>query len=97
MSQLAPYADIVVFQGQRIQANPQDFHDQLEPIISAAKAANPNIKVFASVGTENGATSATMQAALNTVKGSIDGISIFSMPDQASLNTLQQFVSDTRK
>jgi hypothetical protein len=97
MSQLAPYADIVVLQGQRIQANPQDFHDQLQPLITAAKSANPNVKVFASVGTNNGATSASMRAALDTLRDSIDGISVFSFGDQNSLNTLQQFVSDTRK
>jgi hypothetical protein len=97
MAQLAPFADIIVLQGQRIQANPQNFHDQLQPLIVAAKSANPNTKVYASVGTNNGATSASMQAALHTISGSIDGISIFSMGDQASVNTLVQFVSDIRK
>jgi hypothetical protein len=97
MAQLAPYADIIVLQGQRIEANPQDFHDQLLPLIQAAKTANPNVKVYASVGTANGATSASMQAALNTLSAVIDGVGIFSFGDQASINTLQQFVSDTRK
>ena len=67
------------------------------PLIQAAKSANPNVKIFASVGTNNGATSASMQAALNTLSAVIDGVSIFSFGDQASTNTLQQFVSDTRK
>ncbi len=97
MPQFAPFADIIVLQGQRIQSDTQNFHDQLQPLIATAKSANPNVKVFASVGTNNGATSASMQAALHTVLGSIDGISVFSMGDQASLNTLEQFVSDIRK
>jgi hypothetical protein len=97
LSQLAPLADIVVLQGQRIESNPQDFHNQLQPLISAAKAANPKIKVYVTVGTENGATVAVMQTALNTVSPGIDGIGVFSMPDQASRSTLKQFVSDIRK
>jgi hypothetical protein len=94
MPQLAPFAEIIVLQGQRIQANPADFHDQLQPLIDAAKSASPTVKVFASVGTNNGATSASMRAALATLAGHIDGISIFSFDDQASVNTLQQFISD---
>jgi hypothetical protein len=97
MSQLAPYADIIVLQGQRIEGNPQDFHDQLLPLIQAAKSANPNVKVYASVGTNNGATPASMQAALNTLQSAVDGIGIFSYGDQASINTLQQFVTASRQ
>jgi hypothetical protein len=97
MSQLAPYADIIVLQGQRIEGNPQDFHDQLLPLIQAAKSANPNVKVYASVGTNNGATSASMQAAANTISSVIDGVAIFSFGDQTSVNTLQQFVTASRQ
>jgi hypothetical protein len=97
MPQIAPYADIIVLQGQRIQSNPQTFQSQLLPLIKTAKSANPNVKIFVSVGTNNGATSASMRAALESVSGSYDGIAIFSFGDQASLNTLRQFIADVRR
>jgi hypothetical protein len=96
MPQLSPYADIIVLQGQRIQSNPETFKAQLQPLISAAKSTNPNVKVFVSVGTNNGATSTSMREALSTMSASMDGIAVFSFGDQASMNTLKHFITDIR-
>src|SRR5258708_7502491 len=46
LPQLSPYADIVIIQGQRLEANPSDYQSKIQPLINAAKQGNPNVKVF---------------------------------------------------
>ena len=90
LRQIAPAADMIALQGQRIQQDPEEFAAWVREMIAIAREANPQIKIFVQVGAHRG-TAEEMLAALQTVAGEIDGISIWVNPN--SLETLKEFLA----
>jgi hypothetical protein len=93
LADVAPYADAVLLQGQRLQDNPARFATFLKGMIQTARAANPKIQVFVQVGAPRG-TAAQMLAALRGVEGDVDGIAIWTTPQ--SLTTLEDLIGQLR-
>jgi hypothetical protein len=92
LSQLAPYADVVVLQGQRLQGDPGSFTSWTTGMIGVARTANPQVKIYVQVNAVP--STAQMQAALKGVANSVDGVAIWSTPN--SLPSLQQYVATAR-
>lgn len=90
LRQIAPAADLIALQGQRIQQDPEAFEAWASALIAIAREANPQVKVFVQVGANRG-TAEEMLAAIQTIGGEIDGISIWVNP--TSLETLKAFVA----
>jgi hypothetical protein len=89
VAQIAPYSDIFVLQGQRLQGNLNQFARWVGPKVSAVRAANPGAKIYVQVGTAQGGPQ-QMLAALNTIDNQIDGIGVWTSP-QETLEPLQEF------
>jgi hypothetical protein len=89
VTQVAPYSDIFVLQGQRLEGNLNQFARWVAPKVSAVHTANPGARVYVQVGTAMGSPQ-QMLAALNTVDGQIDGIGVWTSP-QETLGPLQEF------
>ena len=94
LSQVAPYVDSVLLQGQRLQHDPQVFASWILKMSEVARTANPDIQVYVQVGATLGPAS-EMLAAIQTVSNDIDGIAIWSMP--RSLGILEEFVTLLRE
>jgi hypothetical protein len=94
VSEVAPYVDIIGLQGQRLQEDPQAFAAWMNEMISAARASNPEVQIYAQVGATQG-PAPQMLAALQAVAGEIDGISVWSTPK--TFDTLKEFVSLLRE
>ncbi|MFC2037062.1 hypothetical protein ACFLYD_03705 [Chloroflexota bacterium] len=94
LSQVAPYVDAVMLQGQRLQHDPQTFAAWVLGMTEMAHTANPDIQVFVQVGATRG-TASEMFTAIQTVAGDIDGIAVWSMP--RTLHILQEFVTLVRE
>jgi hypothetical protein len=97
LGEVAPYVDAVLLQGQRLQDNPSVFSSWIRPMISAARAGNPEIRIYIQVRATQG-TASQMLAAIESVSDDIDdidGIAVWSMP--RSLDVLQEFVSLIRE
>jgi len=94
LSEVAPYVDLVLLQGQRLQEDPQAFASWVQKMIEVARTANSEIQVYVQVGATLG-TALDMYSAIQTVSDDIDGIAIWSMP--RSLNILQEFVAMLRE
>ena len=90
LRQIAPSADLIALQGQRIQEDPEAFAAWALELIAVAREANPQVKIYVQVGANQG-TAEEMLAAIQTIAGEIDGISIWVNPD--SLETLKAFVA----
>ncbi len=89
LADIAPYADMIGLQGQRLQHDPQGFASWARELIAIARAANPNVQIFVQVGATQG-TSAQMLAAIETIAGQIDGISIWT--NARTFPILEQFI-----
>jgi hypothetical protein len=94
LNEVAPYADAVLLQGQRIQDDPQAFASWVRGMIGTARASNPEIQIYVQVGATRG-TASEMFAAIQTVSSDIDGIAVWSMP--RTLHILQEFVTLLRE
>jgi hypothetical protein len=93
LAQLAPHADFIGLQGQRLQENPQAFEDWAREMIAIARASNPEARIFVQVGATQGPAT-EMLAAIQTIAGAIDGISIWSTP--STFQILQEFIAEIR-
>jgi hypothetical protein len=94
LSEVAPYADAVLLQGQRIQDDPQAFASWILGMVHTARTSNPEIQIYVQVGATRG-TASVMFAAIQTVSNDIDGIAVWSMP--RTLHILQEFVTLLRE
>ena len=90
LGEVAPYVDMVLLQGQRVQHDPQTFASWLLNMINTARTANPEIEVYVQVGATRG-TALEMFTAIQTVANDIDGIAVWYMP--RTLDILQEFVT----
>jgi hypothetical protein len=94
LGEVAPYADAVLLQGQRIQDDPQAFASWILGMVHIARTSNPEIQIYVQVGATRG-TALEMFAAIQTVCNDIDGIAVWSMP--RTLHILQEFVTLLRE
>ena len=82
---IAPYVDIFILQVQRVQEDETTVREFVEPLVTAYRAANPNLQVSVQIRTEGD----TMQ--LHDLVGSlsdlIDGISILTSPETVAVAT----------
>jgi hypothetical protein len=93
LAQLAPSADVIILQGERLQGNPATFATTMEGFIRTARAANPKIVIHVQVGAPRGSAD-QMISALRGVEGEADGIAIWT--NLQTLTTLQDLVSQLR-
>jgi hypothetical protein len=93
LSQIAAHADYLVLQGQHQEANPSAFASWIGTSARTAKAANPQIQVFAQVVAGLDPASSEI-ASLNTVAGDIDGIALWT--NVRTLPDTQQIVNQIR-
>lgn len=94
VSQVAPYVDAILLQGQRLQHDPQAFASWVRDMSATARSSNPQVQIYAQVGATRG-TAPQMLAAIQSVSNDIDGIAVWSMP--RSLDILQEFVTVLRE
>ena len=82
---IAPYVDIFILQVQRVQEDETTVREFVEPLVTAYRAANPDLQVSVQIRTEGD----TMQ--LHDLVGSlsdlIDGISILTSPETVAVAT----------
>ncbi|HZW02728.1 MAG TPA: hypothetical protein VFF68_02275 [Anaerolineaceae bacterium] len=90
LRQIAPSTDLLALQGQRIQDDPAEFEQWAREMIAIAREANPEVKIYVQVGANQGPAE-EMLAAIRTIAGEIDGISIWVNPD--SFETLKEFLA----
>jgi hypothetical protein len=93
LAQIAPYADTIVLQGQRLQADPAAFATSVKGLVRTAHVANPKILVYVQVGAPRG-SAAQMIGALRGVEGDVDGIVVWTTLQ--TLTTLQDLVRQLR-
>jgi hypothetical protein len=94
LGEIAKHADLIGLQGQRLQDDPAVFEAWARELIQIARASNPDVLIFVQVGATQG-TASEMMAAIRTIEGDIDGISIWSAP--STLPILVEFVSLLRQ
>ena len=90
LEDIAPLADALLLQGQRLQDDPDFFASWITEKIEVARTANPNILIYVQVGANRG-TPEVMLHAIQTVADQIDGIAIWSQP--RTLENLQAFIN----
>ncbi len=93
LAEIAPYADYIGLQGQRLQDDPQGFATWARELIAIARAANPAVKIIVQVSSNQGPAS-EMYAAIETIADQIDGVSIWTSAQ--TFADLQAFVSMMR-
>lgn len=89
--EIGKYADMVVFQGQRLQSDTDQFSSWINQKAASARSLNPNVKVYAQVIASN---SQEAVDALNSVSSQIDGIVIWS--NVQNLDNLKEIISQIR-
>lgn len=93
LDEIAPYADMIGLQGQRIQNDPQEFKVRAREMIQITRANNPDVQIYVQVGATQG-TASEMLAAIQTISNEIDGISIWT--NLQTFGIFQEFVSKIR-
>ncbi len=73
---MAPYADYLILQVQKVQTEPETVYDFVRPIIADARRANPDIQISLQVRTE-GDIDALLEM-LGPLREEIEGISILT-------------------
>ena len=73
---MAPYADYLILQVQKVQTEPETVYDFVGPIIRDARRANPDIQISLQVRTEGDIDA--LLAMLGPLREDIDGISILT-------------------
>jgi hypothetical protein len=73
---MAPYADYLILQVQKVQTEPETVYDFVRPIIRDARRANPDIQISLQVRTEGDVDA--LLALLGPLREDIDGISILT-------------------
>jgi hypothetical protein len=94
LGEVAPYADAVLLQVQRVQQDPQTLVPWVNEMASTARAGNPEIQVYVQVGATRG-TASEMFAAIQSVSDDIDGIAVWSLP--RTKDVLEEFVTLIRE
>ncbi len=89
LEEIAPHADALLLQGQRLQDDPEFFAAWMSEKIEVARSANPDLLIYVQVGANRG-TPEVMLRAIQTVADQIDGIAIWSQP--RTLGNLQAFI-----
>src|SRR5262249_36427719 len=90
---IAANADAIILQEARNVPDPSAFAAKLLPLIAQAKAANPNVKVYAKVDFTNGTPEQDV-AALQAVETQIDGVSVYvTNSDLTNLGILQSLLA----
>jgi hypothetical protein len=90
LEDIAPYADALLLQGQRLQGDPKLFASWMTEKIEMTRAVNPDILIYVQVGA-NRDTPEVVLRAIQTVSDQIDGVAIWSHP--RTLENLQAFIS----
>jgi len=93
IGEIAARTKYIGLQGQRIQNDPVEFESWIRKMITAAREANPEVKIIVQVGATRG-TAEQMYTAINTVIGEIDGISIWTI--RKTLPILKDFINMIR-
>lgn len=73
---MAPYADYLILQVQKVQTEPQTVYDFVRPIIADVRRANPDIQISLQVRTEGDIDA--LLTMLGPLREEIDGISILT-------------------
>jgi hypothetical protein len=94
LADFAPYVDMLMLQGQRVQEDPQLLAGWVHEKALIARKANPDIKIFVQVGATRGSAQ-VMLTALQAMSEDIDGIAVWSMP--RTLGILQELVGLLRQ
>lgn len=76
---MAPYADMLILQVQKVQTEPETVLDFVRPIINNVRRANPDIEVSVQIRTEGDV--AELLDLLTLLEPDLDGISILTSVD----------------
>lgn len=76
---MAPYADILVLQIQRVQTEPATVYDFVLPLISKVRRANPDIEISVQIRTEGEVDD--LIALIEPLQDQLDGLSILTSVD----------------
>lgn len=81
--EIAPFVDIFVLQVQRVQTEPDTVHDFVLPLVPQLLEANPDLEISVQVRTEGDVVE--IVDLVDSIKGSLDGVSILTSPDTVSV------------
>lgn len=76
---MAPYADMLILQVQKVQTDPETVLDFVRPIINNVRRANPDIEISVQIRTEGDVTE--LLDLLTQLEPDLDGISILTSAD----------------
>jgi sugar/nucleoside kinase (ribokinase family) len=88
LAQMAPYADILIIQGQSLETNPTKYTATIQPLINTARANNPDITIYIQVSANKGSAD-QMLTATQSVSG-YNGVAVWS--DSTHWSILEQFI-----
>ena len=80
---LAPYVDMFVLQVQRVQTDPETVRAFVVPLVEELRKANPEIQISVQVRTEGDVEQ--IADLLESLLGSIDGVSILTSPETVDI------------
>ena len=80
---LAPYVDMFVLQVQRVQTDPETVRAFVVPLAEELRKANPEIQISVQVRTEGDVEQ--IADLLESLDGSIDGVSILTSPETVDI------------
>lgn len=89
---MAPYADYIILQIQKVQTEPDTVYDFVLPVLEEVRRANPDIKASVQIRTE-GDIDELLQM-LEPLHDELDGISILTSDETVSI--AQELVSELR-
>lgn len=91
-SELAPYADYLILQIQKVQTEPETVYDFVLPILEEARLANPDIQTSVQIRTEGNVEE--LFAMLEPLQDEIDGISILT--SEETLEVTEEIMGELR-
>ncbi len=80
---IAPYVDIFVLQVQRVQTEPGTVYDFVLPMVTALRAANPDLEISIQVRTEGDVVALT--DLVDSLRAELDGVSILTSPETTAV------------
>jgi len=89
---MAPYADYIILQIQKVQTEPETVYDFVLPVLEEVRRENPDIKTSVQIRTE-GDIDDLLQM-LEPLQNELDGISILTSDETVSI--AQELVSELR-
>jgi len=81
---MAPYADYLILQIQKVQTEPETVYDFVLPVIEEARKANPNIEISVQIRTEGDVDD--LLKMLSPLQENIDGISILTSEETIAVS-----------